>query len=324
MAEAIKAAPFTEAEATQMPDAEYPDSLSGRGLPGQVQLSWGVTAEGRVIQPRVVQASHPDFVLPALAALASWEFKPAHQGDLAVPTELSGAVDFAAPNLSRSEILKANELTAPDGSEPADEPVIRRAPDPVYPYDALIASVSGEATVQFTVTNRGRVEDLEVRSATRPEFGLALAAALATWQFEPANRDGQYVPVTLLKHQTFTAPTIGGDPPDPVATLVQAVRNHAVARATGLDEGLRPVYQVLPAYPTELRAAGNPAGEALLELTIARDGRVRLTRIVSATQSAFGWAAATAFSQWIFAPPRRHGQPVDTVVQAPVRFDAQH
>jgi len=70
-------------------------------------------------------------------------------------------------------------------------------------------------------------------------------------------------------------------------------------------------------------AAGGPAGSALLEITIARDGRVRLTRIVSATQEAFGWSAATAFSQWVFAAPSRGGHAVDGRVQVPVNFAAQ-
>jgi TonB family protein len=322
LAAAFKPAPFVEAKAIQAPDADYPASLVDRGLPGRVTLAWTVTPDGRPSDPQVLDSTHADFVLPALAALATWTFKPARQGDLPVASDLRGAIDFGAPNLTRSQILQANEVFAPDGSAPEDLPGLRRAPDPVYPFAALLAGATGEATVAFTVTDTGRVRDVLVQKASQPEFGQALAAALATWEFEPAIRNNQVVAVSLIKHASFSAGS--GDPNDPAAALIAAARNHGIAGAAGLDGKLAVIFRVLPLYPPTLRAAGGAEGSALLELAIAKDGRVRLTRIVSASRDEFGWAAATAFSQWIFAPPRRGGRPVDVLVQVPVHFAAQH
>ena len=68
-----------------------------------------------------------------------------------------------------------------------------------------------------------------------------------------------------------------------------------------------------------LRAEG-PTGSAEIEFIIDREGRARLPRIVSASREEFGWAAATAIAQWVFDPPKKNGQPVDTRVRIPVSF----
>ena len=74
-------------------------------------------------------------------------------------------------------------------------------------------------------------------------------------------------------------------------------------------------------FPEVLKAAGGAKGEAMIEFVIARDGRVRLPRIVSASAPEFGWAAATSVSQWLFNAPRREGKPVDVKVAMPMSFD---
>jgi outer membrane biosynthesis protein TonB len=42
--------------------------------------------------------------------------------------------------------------------------------------------------------------------------------------------------------------------------------------------------------------------------------------VISATQEEFGWAAATAVSQWVFKIPLRAGQPADVRVRIPFDF----
>jgi TonB family protein len=61
-------------------------------------------------------------------------------------------------------------------------------------------------------------------------------------------------------------------------------------------------------------------GEAEVEFVIDRHGRVRLPRVVRATEEAFGWAAATAVSQWVFEAPTKGGEPAEVVVRVPVGF----
>ncbi len=316
------AASITAAAPKTTPPGEYPAVLSERKLSGLVRFVSPVDREGRLTGPRIVATSHADFVLPALEALARWEFTPAMQGDLAVATELVGEVTFDEIAGNRAEVLAANGITGPDGAAPAANPQPVVAADPVWPHELLMQGTSGEALVEFTVGAGGGVEDLKLRSASQPEFGRAALAALETWHFKPALSEGRTVAVPLLKKVEFIAVPVGAtaDTKDEWIALVRAARAGSIGEARGLDEKLTPVFRVPPVYPAALLAAGRPKGAAEIEFVIARDGRARLPRILSATQEEFGWAAATAVAQWVFRAPRRGGQAVEVRVRIPINF----
>lgn len=321
-----QAAKSTPAEPKRTPPGDYPAVLSERKLAGRVEFSCRVDAAGRVGAPRIMGTTHADFVLPALAALAKWEFTPAKQGDLAVATELAGEVSFDAIAGNRAEVLAANGITAPDGAVPPAWPQPVIVADAVWPHDLLMQGAGGEAVVEFAVGIRGEVTAVKMRSATQPAFGQAALAALETWQFRPALSDGQAMVVVLVKKFEFVAVPAeakdAGATPDEWAALVRAERAGSIGAAKGLDEKLAPVFRVPPVYPAALKAAGGPKGEAVIEFVIARDGRARLPRIVSATHEEFGWAAATAVAQWVFKAPLRGGRPVEVKVSIPVGFAA--
>jgi TonB family protein len=112
-----------------------------------------------------------------------------------------------------------------------------------------------------------------------------------------------------------------GLPEDPaLARVVTEARQGLIESAKGLDGRLAPLYQVAPVYPAALRAGGGPGGRAEIAMVVSRDGRVRLPRIESASREEFGWAAATAVSEWVFAPPTRGGERVDVSVVVPFVF----
>jgi TonB family protein len=279
-----------------------------------------VTPEGRAGSVRIIGATHADFVPPTLEGSAHWEFKPAMQGDLPVRAELRGAVTFDPPRATRAAVLAANGITAPDGAEPPDSPRPEVTADPVWPHAALLKGEKGSASVMFTVRADGGVAEVQVREASAPEFGAALVAAMEAWVFErTGGREGP-VSIPLLKRAEFVPPAAGDEKTDPLARLVALARADAIRGADALDEPLAPIYRVAPAYPGALRATGGPAGEAIVEFVIDREGRARLPRIVSATHEEFGWAAATAIQQWVFRAPRRGGQPTDVKVRIPFQF----
>ena len=322
-------APVTGAEPNRTPTGEYPAVLTERKLPGSVDFACRVDATGRVSAPKILGTSHADFVLPALASLAKWEFTPSKQGDLAVATELVGEVSFDTIASNRAEVLAANGITATDGTVPEVRPQLAVVVDAVWPHERLLRGEAGEAMVEFTVGMSGSVSEVKVRSASQPEFGRAAEAAMEGWRFQRAITDGRRGPVLLVKKFEFVAVPLAGAEETKEATtvdewtdLVQRARAGSISAAAGLDEKLTPLYRVPPPYPAALKAAGGPKGEALIEFVIARDGRVRLPRIVSATHEEFGWAAATAVAQWVFKAPLRGGQPVDVKVSIPIGFAA--
>lgn len=305
------------------PPGDYPEALVDRMIPGVVRFTCTVLADGQVVQPRVRAASHADFVLPALRSLQTWEFKPAMMGDLPVRAEAEGVMRFEAMLGGSAKVLAANGITATDGSPPPAEPEPVLVFDPVCPFEALLKGDGGSATVDFVVSNSGAVQEVRLREASQPEFGMALVAAVEASDFNPAIENNQVVAVTLAKRAEFKpVPADATEPTDPVARLVIAARRGEIGTARGLDAKLAPIYRMAPVYPAALKTTGGPKGRAEIEFVIDREGRVRLPRIVSATLPEFGWAAATAVAQWVFVAPRRAGEFVDVKVRMPFEFDA--
>lgn len=311
------------AAAKNAPPGGYPEALTDRRLSGRVAFVCVVQPDGRATDLRILGSSHADFVLPALEAIARWEFTPAMQGDLATASELRGAVTFDSLGSSRSDVLAANAITAPDGTAPVNQPLLlESAVDVMWPHALLLEGKGGSASVEFTVQPTGNVSDVKVREATHPDFGRALAATMEQWLFSPALSEGRTVAVTLMKKAEFKAVSMEGVEAgeDPLARLVRLTRSGAVRGGVGLDERVTPIYRVAPGYPAALAAGERPSGSATIEFFIDRDGRARLPRIVSATHEEFGWAAATAVGQWIFKAPKRGGEPTEVKVQIPFNF----
>lgn len=312
--------PRTDAKANEQYEAEYPDSLLSRKLSGLVRFKCSVTKQGTPTKMRVLVASHADFVVPALQSLERWRFTPAMQGDLPVEADLVGEIAFDSQERDDAAVLAINQITAPDGQPPALHPKILFFADPVDPYESLLKGEAGSATVLFTVDAQGRAREVSVKEASAPPFGRALAAAVETLLFTGPMDGGKEATVPLMMRMDF--PAVAADDEGPLGRIVAAARAKQIGAPKGLDEALAPLYRIAPAYPQALAQSGNPPGRAEVEFVIDRDGRARLAHVVSCTDEAFGWSAATAVAQWVFRAPLRQGQPVDVRVRIPFEFKA--
>jgi TonB family protein len=54
----------------------YPETLKGSGKYGKAVISIVINKEGKVINPKIVKATYPEFMLPALVTAARLEFPP--------------------------------------------------------------------------------------------------------------------------------------------------------------------------------------------------------------------------------------------------------
>jgi TonB family protein len=299
-----------------------PPALAKRKLTGRVRFALAVGPDGKPTGFRILAASHPDFVLPAMAMLPQWTFVPAQADGQPVAAVYQGMLAFDQAVAPPGQILAANQITGSDGQATQTPPVPEILVDPVWPYALLLAGVGGEVVADFTVLENGLIGEIRVRSEARPEFGRALAAAIGTWRFQPLVRGGVPRAVALEKRAVFRlrgkAPGLPEDPG--LARLVTEARQGRIGTAKDLDRRLTPLYQVSPVYPATLCTAGGPGGRAEIAIVVSRDGRVRLPRIATASRDEFGWAAATAVSQWVFAPPMRGGERVDVSVVVPFVF----
>ena len=317
IAEYPEALPVTPPQLAVAPDPEYPPELRKRSLTGKVELEFSVESDGTASAPRVLSAPHAAFVGEALRALEKYRFEPAHQGPLPVKFPTSqGEMEFDSEGVAPADRLATNHLTVvePEQFRTLPQPLV--LPDPVYPRELLAAGVAGSATVDFTVTEKGAMAEIWLDNATRPEFGAALVAAVEAWRFEPARIVSQPAAAKLVVTYKFAPPVDNAE-----ARLLLALQpgGAGIGGAGGLDRKIRPVWRPQPVYPHGLLAE-KPAGQAMIEFIIDREGRARLPRVVSASREEFGWAAATAISQWVFAPPVRAGQPTDINVSIPIEF----
>ncbi|MDP2137886.1 MAG: TonB family protein [Candidatus Didemnitutus sp.] len=299
-----------------VPDPEYPEELEARKLPGEVRLEFRIDATGRVRSPRVLWASHAAFVAESLRAAEQSTFEPARQGILAKESAIKYPVSFVSFGAKRADILAANGLQLAEGESVDMLPMPFVMSEPVYPFERLVAREPGSARVAFKLNGEGMPTEIELVSASAPEFGAAMVAAVETWAFRPAGKRDTGAPTRMVATHEFQPPAGGS-----VARLTASLRSNGggISEATGLDEKLEPLWRGFPAYPRALLEEG-PTGEARIEFIIDRDGRARLIRVLSATRPEFGWAAVTAVSQWVFSRPRRAGVPVDVRARIDLGF----
>ncbi|MBI5424375.1 MAG: TonB family protein [Opitutae bacterium] len=296
-------------------DPDYPEELDPRKLPGRVDLRIQLGADGKISGTRVLWASHAALVAEALRVSRTWTFEPARQGLLAIPSEMEAPAEFVSVGANRAEILAANGIRVVDAEpEVLPEPFV--ITEPVFPLEKLLAGEEGTAEVAFTVDARGVATALALTSCSAPEFGAALVAAVDGWTFRPAMQGGARVPVKVAVTWSFARPAEGA-----LKRLADALApgGGGVPAAKGLDRPLAVVWRGFPVYPSALVESA-ASGKADIEFIIDRDGRARLPRVLSATQPEFGWAAATAVSQWVFEPPMRGGEAVAVRVLIPIGF----
>jgi len=77
--------------------------------------------------------------------------------------------------------------------------------------------------------------------------------------------------------------------------------------------------EVRPDYTEEARRR-NLEGEVLLEIVVRSDGTVGKLKILQGLGGGLDQRAVEAVRQWRFSPARRHGSPVDVLVEVAVEF----
>jgi TonB family protein len=296
-------------------EPEYPAELEERKLPGSVVIEFTVDETGRARLPKVLNASHPAFVETALRTLEQARFNPARQGPLPYESKMKSPMEFVSMGALPAAILRANHLEIV-GEPPSVLPLPLMLIQPVYPHDRLMAGESGTAEIEFSVNEEGRPGLITVTSASAPEFGAALKAAVEAWAFRPA-RSGQAAQAVKLKAVHVFAPE--ANPADQRLVRLLQPGGAGVGAPKGLDRKLIPLWRGYPIYPPEF-IGQQLEGQSEVEFIIDREGRARLPRVLKASEEGFGWAAATAISQWVFERPTRAGEAVDVTVRIPVSF----
>ena len=302
----------------------YPRDMARFGIRGEVTIDFTVDEQGRVQNPVIFQSDNPAFDEPALKALRQWKFQPGTRDGQPVKVRqrvpmvfrLEGGINGGEPAFQITE--KGDQTKLPPELRFDTPPKIRGVLVPVYPYELRRDGERGKARVAIVIDRRGRVGAVKILEASRPEFGRAIVAAVEGFKFDPAIKDGQPVPHLINFKQTFSDDELPDKSGDELLWLEKKHPERIVA-AGALDAPLKPVSQRSPVFPLSV-GADVATGEAMIEVLINEDGHARLPRIVSATDEAFGYAAAQAAAAWWFEPPKSGGKPAVGRVRVPFKF----
>jgi TonB family protein len=308
--------------------SDYPSFLADLEIRGSTVLEFTVNADGTPSLPRVSQVSHPAFVAPAIEVLYKSQFAPGTRNGVPVGAPMTYLFEFDVERRGRK--IGRDPFSLPPTSGPDTPPEFRYdvAPrlvtlcEPIYPFELLMKDERGDAEVRFVVNREGRVTAAKAITASRPEFGAALVAAIEAWQFTPPQLDGKATMTLVSKQYKFSTRTRELAADDDGGRVIRQLRSGGdkfVTLAT-LSAKPRAIYQVPPRYPPLLEEQ-RIAGEAEVEFIIDRKGHVRAPRIVSATREEFGWAAANAVQRWFYEPPVFNGKSIDVRVRMPIGFE---
>lgn len=317
--------PAAVVKSTQTPPY-YPKALRDAGIKGEVLVEVSIDRINNVSEPRIIQSDRTELDALAIEAVLGWEYQAAIVNGQMVKSSLQVPVVFDPAAQAGKGIKRARTSGRPGKDLPPEyqydePPVLVRKVKPVYPYDLLRKSRTGRATVTFIVDPTGNARGAEVKSASEPEFGAALAAMAEALEFEPATKNGQPCWALLTLEKVFNQ--IGPESPvdaDTKELLLELEQTEPkVYTPAELDEKLKPVYRAPPQISDAVSKAGVPAS-AEIEFIIDLHGRARLPRVLSATNEDFGWAAATAASRWVFNPPLKGGEPVYVRARVPFKY----
>ena len=166
--------------------------------------------------------------------------------------------------------------------------------EPVPSFTRQNLGPTGSSQVSYVVDAQGRVASSAVTKADRPEFGLALQAAVERFDYEPALKHGQANRALLGFEQDFL-PSDHNLVTEVDFRLLRLEQKHPerIARSGDLDSPIKAVITRPPIFPRSL-AGHATRGEALVDLLVDEDGHARLPRVVSASEPAFGYSAVQA------------------------------
>ena len=303
----------------------YPFVMKASGLRGEVLVEFTVDKAGAVKDPVIRQTNNPGFNEAAIDAMMKWKFEPGRSGGELANARMqqlfvfdmdSGGHDYAAVEKSS----KQDQAKIPEHYRYDIAPKAKGVLTPVFPYPLLLNKVNGRASVAFLISPDGRVSGVKVLEATKPEFGLAMVAAVEAFSFIPAMKDGKPTKTVLRMEQKFIHSGYETIVTDAEHDLLALEKKHPekILPPKRLDSPLKPVSVRSPVFPSSMQPR-LAQGKALIEIVVDETGKVHLPRIVEATDPAFGYAAIQAVMDWRFELPKAGGNPV--VVRARVPFE---
>lgn len=216
---------------------------------------------------------------------------------------------LAADDRPSVAMIRQDPPTPPPAVRMRQTPTLIRQVNPTYPAEAMRAGIEGTVEVEITIGDAGTVTHARVVRSAEPVFDQAAIKAAEQWTFSKPTQG----PVVRTVELTFSlARGAVGTPRVRVRADADAVRiggNIAAPMKTK---------HVSPAYP-EIARNARVAGMVILEVLVARDGRV-LDAAVLRSIPLLDQAAIDAVMQWEFVPTLLNGTPIQAIMTVTVNF----
>ena len=309
---------------------DYPYSMRRLGIAGEVVIGFIVDSSGNVREPYTIRSSDPGFREAAINAVRRWKFKPGVVSGKNVNTRMQVPIIFEIDGesvRSRWVVKRPRKFpeSVPESMRWDEAPELEEFTSPVYPRDAYLERRKGDVKIAFLVGLNGRVEICKALEGDDPEMIGAAIAAVETFVFKPATKEGQPCGAVLnmkfefRRSDSSDAPVTGS-----MKRLEKMLEKNPerIVRPSDLDSSLKPVYRSQPAIPWEYRES-RESQRVMVEFIINRQGVAELPMAVGEYQPEFAHAAIQAVSRWQFEIPRRDGEPVDVRVRVPLVFVAK-
>ena len=290
-----------------------------------------VNKEGRVEAAHALESSHPAFRHAAVDAVERWRFHPAKKDGKPTAVSITIPILFSVegePSSSRGWTITRPKKWPPNFPESMQwdkAPALLTFNPPVYPRDALLGKIKGKVRVQFLIDPLGDVAAAKVMDAPSAEIGAAAVAAVETFKFKPARRNGQPCGAVLTMDFDFNTSRSSSAPFTSESSRVLGLlrkESDKIVNSTELDREPRALLTKMPLAPLVHRKS-QEAGMARIEFILSRRGTVELAHVLEATSPEYGYAAIQAMSEWQFEPPRRDGKVVDTRLILPLIFEKE-
>lgn len=171
---------------------------------GTATIKYIVDPVGNVAAAQVLESSTPEMGQAALAAVETWEFRPATKKDGTPCSALRTATlrfsyygragMMVTPETRRALRLlekDPDKIVSPEKLDRPLKPVLTRPP--VFPVAMRTGGQAGRAEVDVIIDTNGEVQLPTVASNTTPEFGYAAVQAVSTWRFDVPRSGGKPV-----------------------------------------------------------------------------------------------------------------------------------
>ena len=278
----------------QRSSIQFPPEEALAGNSGKVSLVAWLSPEGRVLLPKVREATSPAFAEAARRGVAGWVFATDNNPDK-VWLRFELPVVFSADDQMLGDDLPERLVD----EMPVPEKIAAVAlPEGVEPGSRAVADVS------FIVKLDGRVSDVAVRLISDERWRANLMGAVRQWRFRPGIDENRAVNTIVRRTIIMPAAEFAAD--DGLAV-----------------EGVRSQFDQVPRWRTRRPVKmpdgfGAEQGIALVEIRVGSSGKPEAVMVVSTSHAQFGEATVKAFERSRFHPAVKNGEPVETILLMPV------